>query len=325
MGQPPRRSFRVTSAGDATGALAPPSDLSRTPHALAGFVEGGSVRAGIRARAMSATWARAWLRASAAAVAEQRERLTELDAAIGDGDHGINLDRGLRRVLEALDDSETAALPTGDLLEWAGRVIMGSVGGASGALYGRALQRAGAALNADAAATAGPRHADAHVATSPAAGSRRAGRGPGPGGGVRRGSGDDRGVLPVSGSGHGAADPVRVLALAFHAAVEAIAALGRAAPGDKTMLDALVPASLALHRAMEEGDGVPAALSRALEAATRGMEATRSLVARRGRASYLGERSAGHLDPGAASSLLFVRALVSSYPGPRRERPRPVD
>jgi phosphoenolpyruvate---glycerone phosphotransferase subunit DhaL len=146
---------------------------------------------------MSGTWARAWLRASAAAVAEQRAWLTDLDAAIGDGDHGINLDRGLRRVLEALDDPATADLPAGDLLESAGRVIMGSVGGASGALYGRALQRAGAALTAQAGGTRPPRSPDA---------------------------------LPL-------------LVCAFDAAVEAIAGLGRAVPGDKTMLDALAPAS----------------------------------------------------------------------------------
>jgi phosphoenolpyruvate---glycerone phosphotransferase subunit DhaL len=321
MGQRPRRNCRVTSAGDASGALASPFDQPGLPRALAAFMEAGSVHHCIRARAMSATWARAWLRASAAAVAGQRERLTDLDAAIGDGDHGINLDRGLQRVLEALDDPERAALPAGDLLEWAGRVIMGSVGGASGALYGRALQRAGAALNADAAATAASRRADARAAMSAAEGARRAGPGSdGPG----RGDGDDPGVPPAGRSGSGGGEPVRMLAHAFDAAVEAIAALGRAAPGDKTMLDALVPASLALHRSMEEGDGLPAALSRALEAAALGAEETRPLVARRGRASYLGERSAGHLDPGAASSLLLVQALVSTYPGPPRER-RPVD
>ncbi len=188
---------------------------------------------------MSATWARAWLRASAAAVAEQRTWLTDLDAAIGDGDHGINLDRGMRRVLEVLDDAETAALPAGELLESAGRVIMGSVGGASGALYGRALQRVGAALTAEAAATAatGPSHATDGLPAL--AGGQQTGPGHGPGGDARTGLGDD------------AADGVRALALAFDAAVQAIVALGRAAPGDKTMLDALVPASLALHRSME--------------------------------------------------------------------------
>jgi dihydroxyacetone kinase-like protein len=274
---------------------------------------------------MSATWARAWLRASAAAVAEQRMWLTDLDAAIGDGDHGINLDRGLRRVIEALDGAETAALPTGDLLEWAGRVIMGSVGGASGALYGRALQRAGGALKAEAAATAEPREPHAPEGTPAQACAQRAGPGRSPGGAVRRGRGDDPDGPSSSGPGDGAGDRVRVLVRAFDAAVEAIGALGRASPGDKTMLDALVPASLALHRSMAEGDDVPAALSQALAAAALGMESTMPLVARRGRASYLGERSAGHLDPGAASSLLLVRALVSTCPDLPRDRQLPGD
>jgi phosphoenolpyruvate---glycerone phosphotransferase subunit DhaL len=288
-------------------------------------MESGSLPAGARARAMSATWARAWLRASAAAVAEQRAWLTDLDAAIGDGDHGINLDRGLRRVLEALDGAETLALPTGDLLEWAGRVIMGSVGGASGALYGRALQRAGGALRAEAAAAAEPRDPLAPDGTSAPAGAQRAGPGRGPGDVVGRGPGDDPDGSSSSGPRDGAGDRVRVLVLAFDAAVGAIGALGRASPGDKTMLDVLVPASLALRRSMGEGDDVPAALSQALEAATLGVEATRPLVAHRGRASYLGERSAGHLDPGAASSLLLVRALVSTCPDLPRDRRLPGD
>ena len=306
-------SFQVTAAGESIGVPTRPSDRTGSSHVMAARLEPGGLPAAPRTGSMSATWARAWLRASAAAVAEQRIWLTDLDAAIGDGDHGINLDRGMRRVLEVLDDAETAALPAGELLESAGRVIMGSVGGASGALYGRALQRVGAALTAEAAATAAIRPPHATDGLPAVAGGQQTGSGNDPGGDARTGLGDDPG------------DRVRVLALAFDAAVEAIAALGRAAPGDKTMLDTLVPASLALHRSMNEGDDLATALSRAAEAATLGMETTTPLVARRGRASYLGERSAGHLDPGAASSLLLVRALVSTYPGLPRERRLPGD
>ena len=223
-----------------------------------------------RAPGMSANWARAWLRASAAAVHRERAWLTGLDAAIGDGDHGINLDRGFGQVVARLDAGDPPAATAGALLAQAGRVILGSVGGASGALYGRAFQRAGESLDAP----NGP--------VSPA------------------------GALPGQ-------DPtVWTLVRALGAATDAIAALGRSGPGDKTMLDALLPAVAALRTSALAGHDLPDALRQAAEAAERGLEATRPLVARRGRASYLGERSAGHLDPGAASSLLLVRALAET-------------
>ncbi len=219
---------------------------------------------------MSADWARAWLRASAVAVHQQSAWLTELDAAIGDGDHGINLDRGFRQVVARLDAEGPRDISAGVLLAEAGRVILGSVGGASGALYGRALQRAGAALDT-------PDGLDA------------------PDGGTRA-----------------QAPGLWVVVRALETATDAIAALGRSGPGDKTMLDALLPAAAALRASATAGHALRDALWRAVEAADRGAEATRPLVARRGRASYLGERSAGHLDPGAASSLLIVRALAST-------------
>ena len=231
---------------------------------------------------MSAGWVRAWLRASAAAVHQQAAWLTELDAAIGDGDHGINLDRGFGQVVARLDAGDPPAATVGALLAEAGRVILGSVGGASGALYGRALQRAGASLDA-------PDGPDTQH---------------GPGTSYRPDTPDGRSP--------GQEPSLWAVVRALEAAADAIAALGRSGPGDKTMLDTLLPAAAALRASALAAHDLRDALRRAVEAADRGMEATRPLVARRGRASYLGERSAGHLDPGAASSLLIVRALAET-------------
>ena len=219
---------------------------------------------------MSADWARAWLRASAAAVHRESAWLTGLDAAIGDGDHGINLDRGFGQVVARLDAGDPPSATAGALIAQAGRVILGSVGGASGALYGRAFQRAGASLDAP-NGPASPE--EAHPGQEPT---------------------------------------VWAMVRALGAATDAIAALGRSGPGDKTMLDALMPAVASLRASALAGHDLRDALRQAAEAAERGLEATRPLVARRGRASYLGERSAGHLDPGAASSLLLVRALAET-------------
>ena len=219
---------------------------------------------------MSADWARAWLRASAAAVHRQSAWLTDLDAAIGDGDHGINLDRGFGQVVARLDAGDPPAATAGALLAQAGSVILGSVGGASGALYGRAFQRAGAFLDTP------DRPSTLH------------------------------GIPP------GQEPTLWAVVRALEAAADAIAALGRSGPGDKTMLDTLLPTAAALRASAIAGHDVRDALRQAVEAAERGLEATRPLVARRGRASYLGERSAGHLDPGAASSLLIIRALAET-------------
>jgi dihydroxyacetone kinase phosphoprotein-dependent L subunit len=213
-----------------------------------------------------------WLRLAAARVAAERERLTALDAAIGDGDHGINLDRGFTELVRRLD---AGALPDGPppaTLEAAGLAIMATVGGASGALYGRGLQRAGAAL----AAVDG----DARTA---------------------------RGISPSR------ADQA---AIALTAAVEAIAALGRATTGEKTMLDALVPARDAFRAAVTAGSGLAVATAAAADAAEAGAVATIPLLATKGRASYLGERSIGHLDPGARSAALLVHAVCDALEGP---------
>ncbi len=200
-----------------------------------------------------------WLRLAAASVAERRAWLTDLDAAIGDGDHGINMDRGMSVLMAHLDADpawdDARRGPPGPLLVLVGRTITGTVGGASGALYGRAFVRAGERL-----------------------------------------------VEPAPGPADAAA--------ALAAAVEAIAALGRSHVGEKTMLDALAPAAGAFAEAAAGGRDLAAAIARAADAADAGAAATVPLVATKGRASYLGERSRGHLDPGAASAALLLRALA---------------
>lgn len=207
-----------------------------------------------------------WLILAGGRIAAARGRLTELDSAIGDGDHGINLDRGFRDLVRRFEARPQESDSPAAVLEGAGRALLGTVGGASGALYGHGFQRAGAALLALDGGAAPP---------------------------ARR------------------AQEERAL-VAFAAAVGAIAALGRATTGEKTMLDALVPALGAFGAAVEAGASLPLAARRAAEAAEAGAEATAPLVATKGRASYLGERSIGHLDPGAVSSAILVRALADA-------------
>ncbi|MFE7750513.1 dihydroxyacetone kinase subunit DhaL [Streptomyces sp. NPDC057428] len=189
---------------------------------------------------------RRWMTATAAAVDREADRLTELDAAIGDADHGSNMRRGFTAVRDVLE-KEPPATP-GAVLALAGRQLISTVGGASGPLYGTLLRRTGKAL------------------------------------------GDAQEVSPAE------------LAEAFGAGVAAVAQLGGAQAGDKTMLDALLPAVEVLADSFEQ----------AHEAAVAGASATIPLQARKGRASYLGERSIGHQDPGATSAALLVGALVEA-------------
>ncbi len=215
--------------------------------------------AGTGPAAVSVSLAADWLACAARTVHERRTWLTELDAAIGDGDHGINLDRGLMAILA---DLEAGAMPVDDLgrlLTASGRRLLGLVGGASGALYGRALMTAGTRLTERAATEAPGRRTMAEIALG--------------------------------------------------GAVDGITALGKAVARDKTMLDALLPA-LETLRAAPAGEPIASVLTRVAAAAEAGAQATIPLVARKGRASYLGERSAGHLDPGAASSAILLRCLA---------------
>jgi dihydroxyacetone kinase-like protein len=191
---------------------------------------------------------------AATAVRIQRDYLTQLDSAIGDGDHGTNMNRGFEAVEKALA-GQNGNLPPGRLLIVAGKTLVSTVGGASGPLWGSALRAAGRSLG----------DAESFEAAE--------------------------------------------LATALDAAIAAVVDLGAATPGDKTMIDALVPASEALHNGLEAGVPLQVAITAASEAAEEGARATVPMLARKGRASYLGERSVGHQDPGATSAALILRAL----------------
>jgi dihydroxyacetone kinase-like protein len=195
-----------------------------------------------------------WMTEISVAVRGQRERLTQLDAAIGDGDHGTNMVRGFDAVEQALA-GRGEDLPPGQVLITCGKTLVATVGGASGPLWGSALRRAGRSLG-DAAEIDGAQ-----------------------------------------------------LAAAIEAALEAIKELGAAEIGDKTIVDALEPASATLRDAVGAGEPLSRAVAAAAAAAEEGARATVPLQARKGRASYLGERSIGHQDPGATSTALIMRAL----------------
>ncbi len=190
------------------------------------------------------------------AIHEQRQYLTDLDAAIGDGDHGINMDRGFSTVRARLESSSEKNI--GAVLKLVGSTLVSTVGGASGPLYGTAFLRAGTALEGKESLTL-----------------------------------DD-------------------VCAAMDAAVGGVMQRGKASTNEKTMLDALVPAQLALHKAMAGGASIALALSRAADAAEAGVKATIPMLATKGRASYLGERSIGHPDPGATSTALMLRTVANA-------------
>ena len=196
---------------------------------------------------------RAWIAAAARIVGEQRDHLTQLDAAIGDADHGTNLDRGFTAVLSAME-SDAPATP-GAVLMLTGSTLISKVGGASGPLYGTAFRGAGKAMG-------------------------------------------DTADVDLPG-----------LAAALEAALAGVQQLGAAREGDKTMVDALAPATAAFSKAIAEGASDAGALAALVEAAQAGAAATISMQALKGRASYLGPRSVGHEDPGAASTALILGAL----------------
>jgi phosphoenolpyruvate---glycerone phosphotransferase subunit DhaL len=202
----------------------------------------------------TAAQAVSWVRASAAVIEENAAALTRLDAAIGDGDHGTNMHRGFKAVLQRLDGLEAADF--GSVFKAVGMALIGKVGGASGPLYGS--------------------------------------------------------FYLAVGKGLGEAEEVDdgALAAALRAGYEGVVARGKAQLEDKTMLDAWHPALEALDAALAGGSELGQALDEAEQAAEAGMKATIPLVARKGRASYLGERSRDHQDPGATSTHLLVKALA---------------
>jgi dihydroxyacetone kinase-like protein len=193
----------------------------------------------------------AWLREFARLVAEHREELTALDAAIGDADHGINMDRGMTAAMDHLD-----ANTAGELFKSVGMTLVSTIGGASGPLYGTFFLRFGVAAG-------------------------------------------DRAELDGA-----------QFAEAMKAGLEGVVTRGKAEREDKTMYDALAPAVQALESGLATSlaDGLHAAS----DAAEKGRDATTEMLARKGRASYLGERSVGHQDPGATSAALLVRAAAST-------------
>ena len=202
-------------------------------------------------------WAVRWLTLSAQAMADHRVELIELDRAIGDSDHGENMDRGFKAVMDKLAEAPPAT--PGAALKLTAMALMSKVGGAAGPLYGTAFLRASTSL------------------------------------------GDAPDIDPAA------------LAAAIQAARDGVVARGKAEPGDKTMVDAWTPAVEAAAATAAAGDGdVLKVLLAAAEAAEAGAVATDPLIARKGRASYLGERSAGHRDPGAVSTALILRAAAGA-------------
>jgi dihydroxyacetone kinase-like protein len=201
---------------------------------------------------VTAEQVRGWIRRFADVVAEHRMELVRLDTAIGDGDHGTNMDRGMKKVVEKLDGADGGDI--GADLKAVGMALVSSVGGAAGPLYGTLFLQMGTAA-----------------------------------------AGKDE--LDLDG-----------WAAAVEAGVKGVQSRGKAEPGDKTMIDALLPAVDAL----KQGGDIGEALQRSADAAEEGMKATIPMEARKGRASYLGPRSVGHQDPGATSSYLLLRTAAET-------------
>ena len=204
---------------------------------------------------LDAAWALRWIELAAADVAEQRDYLVDLDRAIGDGDHGENMDRGFKAAVEALGQAQPGSVA--EVLKTVAKTLMSTVGGAAGPLYGTAFLRASKA------------------------------------------------------AGDGELDAAGVAAI-IEGALGGIQARGKATTGEKTMVDAWTPALDAARAAAESGADAVATLQAAATAAEAGAAATEPLRATKGRASYLGERSAGHQDPGATSTAYLFEALVAA-------------
>lgn len=196
----------------------------------------------------------AWIGEASAVLTEQADHLTDLDRAIGDGDHGTNMARGFARCAELAGEEEFGSIDA--YLKKVGMTLVSTVGGASGPLYGTFFLRLAGPFGATTDSSAG------------------------------------------------------VMAQALRAGVDGIVARGKAQLGDKTMYDAFAPALSAFESASAAGATVSECLRAAADAAARGRDATAPLVARKGRASYLGERSVGHLDPGATSAAMLLEAAA---------------
>lgn len=200
-----------------------------------------------------------YLERAAKVMEENKEYLTELDAAIGDADHGINMDRGFKTILAKLPSVRDK--DAGTILKAAGMALVSTVGGAAGPLYGTAFMRAGTAV-------AGKYELDAQD-----------------------------------------------LLTMLDEALKGVIMRGKAQLGDKTMVDAITPAVEAMRQALQEGANLVTALERAAAAAEKGMKDTIPMLAKKGRASYLGERSIGHQDPGATSSYLLILTMYEMAKG----------
>jgi dihydroxyacetone kinase-like protein len=185
---------------------------------------------------------------------ENKEYLTDLDSAIGDADHGINMDRGFQTVLKNLPMLE--GKDVGAILKAVGMYLVSTVGGASGPLYGTAFIQAGSVL-------AGKFEIDE-----------------------------------------------KDIVKAMQAALDGIVMRGKAEKGDKTMIDTIAPALEELKKSLSDGLDLTEALERTVKAAEEGMKSTIPMLAKKGRASYLGERSIGYQDPGATSSYLLIKLML---------------
>jgi len=192
-----------------------------------------------------------WIEQTAAVMAENREFLTQLDAAIGDADHGNNMDRGYKAALQQLSTDDDV----GAILKSVAMALISKVGGAAGPLYGTMFLQAANSLNGKAALSE---------------------------------------------------EDVELL---LERSVDGIKMRGRAEQGEKTILDSLIPAYESFREARQNGTDMAGCLDAATDAAEKGMEATIPLIAKKGRASYLGERSVGHQDPGATSTYLIIKTL----------------
>lgn len=200
-----------------------------------------------------------WIKECCDVLAENRDYLIQLDAAIGDADHGANMDRGFKAVLNKIP--EISDKDIGTIFKTVGMTLLSTVGGAGGPLYGTFFLQAGMK-------TAGKMELD-----------------------------------------------LADWSTALEAALAGVVMRGKAELRDKTMVDALTPAVNALKQSVSDNQAIGPALEQSAEAARQGMVSTIPLVARKGRASYLGERSAGHQDPGATSSYLLLKAAADTWAG----------